>query len=444
MLTDMRPTKFEHIVAGISLYRPGPMDYIPQYNRRLHGDEVTEYRHPLLEPILQETYGICVSGDSIVIDVKTGQRYRVDQVGMAADPIYVQGVDDQYCPAVGRVTHLIYNGEKPVYRITLKNGATIKTTHDHHFLTESGWQPLDSIRLGDYVGTPPQLIAPEEAMPFDRNKLRVLAYLIADGSLASGSSVDFVNQDQLLIDEYVRCLRSFGDLEPVYTEQLRGVQRVGVRSARYKEVNNLLAWMRELGFKYKPGTTYPRGVRSQEKSIPGFVFRLNDADLAFFLGSLWDCDGYVGGALCHYKTISHTLAHDVQTLLLRFGFHSTIHQAQYESSRGQRTAYQVTVYDTARLVQLLSPYMLTDKRKTRCKGVDQSIAINRLDFIQEVEQTMHLSTRRLMELYGIDRQHFTKKVEIVHVFLRLSWLRLRRRYHYLKLALEFMSIGKRY
>jgi DNA-directed DNA polymerase III PolC len=66
MLTDMRPTKFEHIVAGISLYRPGPLDYIPLYNRRLRGDEAVEYRHPLLEPILQETYGICVYQEQIM------------------------------------------------------------------------------------------------------------------------------------------------------------------------------------------------------------------------------------------------------------------------------------------------------------------------------------------------------------------------------------------
>ncbi len=66
MLTDMRPQRFEHIVAGISLYRPGPMDYIPTYNRRLHGLEPVEYKHPKLEPILEETYGIIVYQEQIM------------------------------------------------------------------------------------------------------------------------------------------------------------------------------------------------------------------------------------------------------------------------------------------------------------------------------------------------------------------------------------------
>lgn len=66
MLMEMRPHKFEHIVAGISLFRPGPMDYIPTYIKRLHGEEPIEYKHPKLEAILSETYGIIVYQEQII------------------------------------------------------------------------------------------------------------------------------------------------------------------------------------------------------------------------------------------------------------------------------------------------------------------------------------------------------------------------------------------
>lgn len=66
MLRGMRPFKFEHIIAGISLYRPGPMDFIPTFNRRMHGEEKTEYLHPKLEPILSETYGIMVYQEQLM------------------------------------------------------------------------------------------------------------------------------------------------------------------------------------------------------------------------------------------------------------------------------------------------------------------------------------------------------------------------------------------
>jgi DNA polymerase III subunit alpha len=66
MLRDMRPTKFEHIVAAVSLYRPGPMEFIPTFNKRLRGEEQPEYKHPLLEPILSETYAIIVYQEQIM------------------------------------------------------------------------------------------------------------------------------------------------------------------------------------------------------------------------------------------------------------------------------------------------------------------------------------------------------------------------------------------
>ena len=66
VLTDMQPTDFEDIVAVISLYRPGPMQFIPDYVARKHGREEVSYIHPKLEPILRETYGICVYQEQII------------------------------------------------------------------------------------------------------------------------------------------------------------------------------------------------------------------------------------------------------------------------------------------------------------------------------------------------------------------------------------------
>jgi len=65
MLRDMRPREFENIVAGVALYRPGPMEFIPAYNRRLHGDEQPVYLHEKLRKILHDTYAIIVYQEQI-------------------------------------------------------------------------------------------------------------------------------------------------------------------------------------------------------------------------------------------------------------------------------------------------------------------------------------------------------------------------------------------
>ena len=59
-LKDLGPTEVEDIIAMISLYRPGPMDLIPSFIKRKHGQERITYLHPRLEPILKKTYGIGV------------------------------------------------------------------------------------------------------------------------------------------------------------------------------------------------------------------------------------------------------------------------------------------------------------------------------------------------------------------------------------------------
>ena len=64
-MLEMKPNSFEDLIALVSLYRPGPMDLIPDYIRRMHG-EPFEYMHPLLEPILKSTYGIMVYQEQVM------------------------------------------------------------------------------------------------------------------------------------------------------------------------------------------------------------------------------------------------------------------------------------------------------------------------------------------------------------------------------------------
>jgi DNA polymerase-3 subunit alpha len=56
----------EHITALVALYRPGPMDLIPEFIKRRHGEVKIEYDHPLLEPIARETYGILIYQEQVM------------------------------------------------------------------------------------------------------------------------------------------------------------------------------------------------------------------------------------------------------------------------------------------------------------------------------------------------------------------------------------------
>ncbi len=66
VLKQMKADKFEDIIALISLYRPGPIDNIPTYIKRKHKEEQIEYPHPLLQEVLQETYGVIVYQEQVM------------------------------------------------------------------------------------------------------------------------------------------------------------------------------------------------------------------------------------------------------------------------------------------------------------------------------------------------------------------------------------------
>ena len=66
MLKQAKPDCFEDIIALVALYRPGPMDLIPDFCRRKHGQQRVEYPHPATETILKETYGIAVYQEQVM------------------------------------------------------------------------------------------------------------------------------------------------------------------------------------------------------------------------------------------------------------------------------------------------------------------------------------------------------------------------------------------
>jgi DNA polymerase III subunit alpha len=66
VLKQLQPTAFEDIVAVNALYRPGPMEFIPDYIARKHGRKTVEYAHPVLEPILKQTHGVMIYQEQIM------------------------------------------------------------------------------------------------------------------------------------------------------------------------------------------------------------------------------------------------------------------------------------------------------------------------------------------------------------------------------------------
>jgi DNA polymerase-3 subunit alpha len=99
-LTQLRPRSFEHIMAMVALYRPGPMDQIPTYIERMNDPSKVSYLHPALEDVTRETFGVLVFQEQIV---QTLQKLAG----------YTPGQADLVRKAIGKKNRDLMASEKP-------------------------------------------------------------------------------------------------------------------------------------------------------------------------------------------------------------------------------------------------------------------------------------------------------------------------------------------
>jgi DNA polymerase III subunit alpha len=78
-LMQMKPKELANVIAMVALFRPGPMDFIPGYIRRMHGEEEVTYRHPALESIFKETYGYPVYQEQLMFAVMNLAGYTAPE-----------------------------------------------------------------------------------------------------------------------------------------------------------------------------------------------------------------------------------------------------------------------------------------------------------------------------------------------------------------------------
>ncbi len=124
MLKQAKPDCFEDIIALVALYRPGPMDLIPDYCRRKHGLQRVEYPHPSTEPILQETYGIAVYQEQVM---------QIAQVVAG----YSLGAADLLRRAMGKKKPEEMVKQREVFNTgAQKNGLTLQQSNDLFDLLE--------------------------------------------------------------------------------------------------------------------------------------------------------------------------------------------------------------------------------------------------------------------------------------------------------------------
>jgi DNA polymerase III subunit alpha len=109
-LMEMRPHTLANVIAMVALYRPGPMENIPSYIRRMHGEEEVSYLHPKLEPILSETYGITVYQEQIMYTAMNLAKYTASEADFLRKAVAKKKAKALYEQRKKFVTGAVENG----------------------------------------------------------------------------------------------------------------------------------------------------------------------------------------------------------------------------------------------------------------------------------------------------------------------------------------------
>lgn len=307
-------------------------------------DDITSGLQPtdLIIVAARPSMGKCLASWSLVNNPQTGERLTIEECVRQRQKT-VLNVSRAGRVQAADVSDWIDSGIKPVYRVTTRLGRKVDVTGHHPFLTVHGWTPLHELGVGRKIAVPRRVptFGTDESLSSER--VRLLAYFIAEGGL-SGTIPKWTNADPVLVEDFTTAItREFPELE-VKPANATGIDWKIVRPNRGRGMapNRLTAWLRDVEL---------MGKKADVKAFPASAWTWSRPRLAEFLRVLFSCDGTIY-KLGHYPRIEFTvasqeLASDVQHALLRFGIIAKLWQKTARSWRVEITEpVSVLTYQT--------------------------------------------------------------------------------------------------
>lgn len=256
-----------------------------------------------------EKRGKCLDKDTPIL-LPDGRVKSIEQVVIDKDPEIMSLNEKTMKLESKRISDYWDNGEKECCKVITRTGREIITTWNHPYLTPTGWKDVKDIQIGERIAVPCNLPCFGNSS-MEEHKIKLLAFLIAEGGLYKSSDVRFCSTHLDIQADFIDCVNKMGDRVSDSVSNSKDFSIINHSSCERKHGSNKTSnWLSDLGL---------MGKRSKDKFIPDCVFSLPRKQLKLFLNILFSCDGSVGNGGVEYSSASKKMIQQIYHLLLRFG-----------------------------------------------------------------------------------------------------------------------------
>ncbi|MBN1792484.1 hypothetical protein JW826_02260 [Candidatus Woesearchaeota archaeon] len=277
--------------------------------------------------------GKCL-GRGTLITLHDGSRVPIEE--LAKDGKDVVTLNQELKIQTAPKTEFYERTVDTLLKIRLRSGKEIELTPEHPLLTVKGWIPANKLGLGSRIATPRTLPDFGENV-LEESRIKLLAYLIAEGSLTQRMT-KFSNTDADMISDFSAAVESFDPA--LCTKPARQGTYLVVKKCRGPGANSLAQYLRSVGLARK---------NSYTKFIPNEIFTTTKANISLFLNRLFSCDGTIyydknrRSWRISYASCSKKLIIDVHSLLLKFSILSKVRSKLTRCNRKKFLSYELEV-----------------------------------------------------------------------------------------------------